>query len=50
MKRFISCEYNFDNGCVELKFIGGSIIAVENEELPYEKGPYEQCTKPVDKL
>lgn len=36
MKRLISCEYNFDNYCVELKFNDGSIItvdtiAVENE-------------------
>ena len=36
MKRLISCEYNFDNCCVELKFSDGSMIAadtiaVENE-------------------
>lgn len=36
MKKLISCEYNFDNGCVELKFTDGSMvkidtIAVENE-------------------
>lgn len=36
MKRLISCEYNFDNCCVELKFTDGSMIAndtiaVENE-------------------
>ena len=36
MKRIISCEYNFDNCCVELKFTNGSMIAintiaVENE-------------------
>ena len=36
MKRLVSCEYNFDNCCVELKFTGGSMIsidtiAVENE-------------------
>ena len=34
MKCLISCEYNFDNCCVELKFTDGSMIdtiAVENE-------------------
>ena len=36
MKRLISCAYNFDNCCVELKFHDGSMIAintiaVENE-------------------
>lgn len=29
MKRFISCEYNFDNCCVELKFTYGSMIAID---------------------
>ena len=36
MRRLISCEYNFDTACVELKFTDGSMIsidtiAVENE-------------------
>ena len=35
MDRLISCEFNMDNACVELKFFDGSIaidtIAVENE-------------------
>ena len=36
MKRFISCEFNMDTACVELKFANGSMtaidtIAVENE-------------------
>lgn len=36
MKRLLSCEYNFDNCCVELKFSDGTMIsidtiAVENE-------------------
>lgn len=33
MKRLISCEFNFDTVCVELKFSDGSMIAiaVENE-------------------
>ena len=29
MKRLISCEYNFDNCCVELKFTNGSMIAID---------------------
>ena len=29
MKRLISSEYNFDNGCVELKFTDGSMIAID---------------------
>ena len=29
MNRLISCEYNFDNCCVELKFTDGSMIAID---------------------
>ena len=29
MKRLISCEYNFDNCCVKLKFTDGSVIAID---------------------
>lgn len=29
MKRLISCEYNFDNCCVELKYTDGSMIAID---------------------
>ena len=29
MKRLISCEYNFDNCFVELKFTDGSMIAID---------------------
>jgi len=29
MKTLISCEYNFDNCCVELKFTDGSMIAID---------------------
>ena len=33
MKRLLSCEFNFDTVCVELKFSDGTMIAiaVENE-------------------
>ena len=29
MKTLISCAYNMDNCCVELKFANGSIIAID---------------------
>ena len=29
MKKLISCEYNFDNCCVFLKFNDGSMIAID---------------------
>ena len=29
MEKLISCEYNFDNCCVELKFTDGSMIAID---------------------
>lgn len=29
MTHLISCEYNFDNCCVELKFNDGSMIAID---------------------
>ena len=39
MKKLISCEYNFDNCCVELKFTDGSMIAIDTmyqrSELDY---------------
>ena len=28
MDRLISCEFNMDNACVELKFANGSMIAI----------------------
>ena len=30
MDRLISCEFNMDNACVELKFLDGSMIAIDN--------------------
>ena len=40
MDRFVSCEFNMDTACVELKFLDGSMlgidtIAVENEVVKY---------------
>ncbi len=29
MKNLISCEYNIDNCCVELKFADGTILAID---------------------
>lgn len=29
MKRLLSCEFNMDTACVELKFVNGSMIAID---------------------
>lgn len=29
MERLLSCEFNMDTACVELKFFDGSIIAID---------------------
>ena len=29
MDRLIACEFNMDNACVELKFLDGSMIAID---------------------
>ena len=29
MKRLLSCEFNFDTVCVELKFLDGTMIAID---------------------
>lgn len=31
MKRLLSCKFNFDTVCVELKLSDGTIIAIKNE-------------------
>ena len=36
MKKLISCEYNFDNCCVELKFTDGSMIAIDTNAVENE--------------
>ena len=36
MKRLITCEYNFDNCCVELKFNDGSMIAIDTIAIENE--------------
>ena len=36
MKSLISCEYSFDNCCVELKFNDGSMIAIDTIAIENE--------------
>ena len=36
MKKLISCEFNFDTVCVELKFSDGSMIAIDTIAVEYE--------------
>ena len=31
VNHYLSCEYNIDTACVELKFAGGRMIAVEDQ-------------------
>ena len=50
MDRLISCEFNMDNACVELKFANGSMIAintiaVENEIA--DKILFVQCRQDI---
>ena len=36
MKKMISCEYNMDTSCVELKYTDGSMIAINVIEVENE--------------
>lgn len=36
MKKLISCEFNMDTACVELKFIDGSMIAIDTIAMENE--------------
>lgn len=36
MKKMISCEYNMDTSCVELKYTDGSMIAINVIEVEDE--------------
>ena len=36
MKRLLSCEFNMDTACVELKFANGSMIAIDTIALENE--------------
>lgn len=36
MKRLISCSFNMDTACVELKFADGSVIAINTIDVENE--------------
>ena len=36
MKKLVSCAFNFDTVCVELKFSDGSMIAIDNVAVENE--------------
>ncbi len=36
MKRLLSCEFNFDTVCVELKFSDGTMIAIDTSAVENE--------------
>lgn len=57
MKKLISCEYNFDNCCAELKFTDGSMIAIDTIAVESEvaRNMYERpeldyliCNAPLE--
>ena len=47
MKKLISCEYNFDNCCVELKFSDGSMIAIDTITVENEVVAFFLCMSKV---
>lgn len=42
MKALISCAYNMDNCCVELKFTDGSMIAIDTIENKVARNMYQR--------
>ena len=48
MKKLLSCAFNMDNGCVELKFNDGSMIAINCTAA--ENEVYSACRIIADKL
>ena len=36
MERLLSCEFNMDTACVELKFVDGSMIAIDTNAVERE--------------
>ena len=36
MKKLISCEFNMDTACVELRFTDGMMISIDCTEVEYE--------------
>ena len=52
MKTLISCEYNWDTTCVELKFTDGSMISIDCAAVElevarnmYERSELDYCFK-----
>ena len=45
MDRLVSCEFNMDTACVELKFFDGSVIAIDT--IAVEKGGCRQYVSAV---
>ncbi len=36
MRKLISCEFNMDTACVELRYTDGTIISIDCTEVEYE--------------
>ena len=36
MKKLLSCAFNMDTGCVELRFSDGSMISIDNTAVENE--------------
>ena len=36
MKKLISCEFNMDTACVELRYTDGMVISIDCTEVEYE--------------
>ena len=45
MKRLLSCEFNMDTACVELKFANGSMIAIDT--IAVENEVADNINQPV---
>lgn len=37
MKKLISCEFNMDTACVELRYTDGMMISIDCTEVEYEE-------------
>lgn len=48
MDRIISCEFNIDTACVEVKYTDGSMISIDCTRVEYEVAGI--CTKPVNSI
>ena len=42
MKRLLSCEFNMDTACVELKFANGSMIAIDTIAVEVADNIYQR--------